>query len=181
MNLPLLTVYGPIARAMASGLGARHQPHQGHAANQHGLVQSVSMGLSVLQLSRMLDIAGDGRMRFWTQQHTRAHLQLNCMASGKGVRSRAGADAASVEHGMQTGLEMREASSAQALTDGRSDATSDRHLQVFAAAKAHNGVQTGSAMVTGLQLLQDNWIDLTDIALGHKFRSYVHNIACGAK
>ena len=25
-------------------------------------------------------------------------------------------------------------------------------------------------MVTGLQVLQDNWIDLSDIALGHKFR-----------
>ena len=167
-HLPLLTVYGPIARAMASKSEARHQPHQGHAANQRGPAQSVCLGLLVLQLSRMLDSVGDEMMRFCTQQDTWAHPHLNCMASGKDARSRAGADAASAEHSMQTGLELREQSSAQSLTDGRSDATSDPNS---CCRKGYIGVQSISAMVTGLQLLQDNWIDLTDIALGHKFRS----------
>ena len=118
VHLPLLTVYGPIARAMASGLGARHQPHQGHAADQRDPAQSVCLGLLVLQLSRMLDTARDERMRFCTQQCTRAHLHLNCMTSERDARSRAGADAASAEHSMQTGLELREASSASPSLTG---------------------------------------------------------------
>ena len=68
----------------------------------------------------MLDSTGDGRMRFWTQERARAHLHLNCMASEKDAQSRAGADAASAERDMQTGLELRERSSARSLTDGRS-------------------------------------------------------------
>ena len=79
----------------------------------------------------MLDIVGDERLRFYTQQCTRAHLHLNCMASEKDARSRAGADAASAEHSMQTGLEVREPSSAQSLTDRRSDATSGQSVQVL--------------------------------------------------
>ena len=95
---------------MALGLVAHHQPHQGHAADQRGPVQSVCLGLLVLQQSRMPDIAGDEKTGFCTQRCEQACPYLRRMASGKDARSRAGADAASAERCMQTELELREPS-----------------------------------------------------------------------
>lgn len=109
-TLPQLTLCGPIAKATASGLVAHHQPHQGYAADQRVPLQSVCLGLLVLQQSRMLDTAGDEKTGFCTQQCEQAPLHLKRMASGKDARSRADADAASAEHSLQAGLGLREPS-----------------------------------------------------------------------
>lgn len=119
MHIHRLTVCEPIAKAMASGLEARRQLLQGRAADQHDPVQSVSLGLLVLQLSRMLDIAGDAMTRFCTQEGGLGRLNLRYMASEKDGRSRAAVDAASAEHSMETGLELREPPSVWFLTQAQ--------------------------------------------------------------
>lgn len=179
-TLPQLTLCEPIVRATASALGAHHQPHQGHAADQRVPLQSVCLGLLVLQQSRMLDTVSDEKTGFCTPR-AQARLHLKRMASGKAARSRAGADAANAEHSVQTGLELREPSWVQAFTDTRSDATSSRdHSMWLLPQRIAVGCRHASAIVTGLQLLQDNWIDLTDIALENNPSGSVHNIISGA-
>ena len=123
MLLTMLTVCEPISKAMASGLGARHQPLQGHAADQRDHVQCVWLEQLVLQLSGMLDRKGDEMTCLYTQQREKGRLDSRNMASEKGVQSRAGADAASAERSMEVGYEVRERPSVRSVTGARLAAT----------------------------------------------------------
>lgn len=93
---------------MASGLEAHLRLLQGHAGDQRDPELCVWLELLVLQLSRKLDKKGDAMIRLYTQQRRKSRLCSRSMASEKDAQSRAGADAASAEHSMEVGYELRE-------------------------------------------------------------------------
>ena len=103
------TVYVLIAAARASGLEARLRPLQGHAASQRALVWCVGLGLRVLQLPILPDIASAGSVdvRCNARKGRARSPGLSCTASGKDEQMSAAAGAASGQHSTQIGRDRR--------------------------------------------------------------------------